>query len=131
MNPDQMRRLCGWHFQVLGVATLQDYEFGVDLRGFARVKFKKGSHVFGVLFDVDQYCIDALDEFEGYPEVFTRPELEVVDDFGHKYKAWVYMQPQDQLGGTVIKDEHMRRIIAGAKENRLPDEWIKFLESFR
>ena len=130
MSLDQMRRLCGWHFQLLGEARLPDYQFGADLRGFASAEPKKGANVLGVLFDVDQYCIDALDEFEGYPDVFKRPEVEVVDSFGHKYKAWIYIQPADQLGGKTIKDEHMRRIIAGALENRLPEQWIKFLEGF-
>lgn len=126
-----MRRLCGWHFSILGQAVLQDYELGFDQRGFVSAVPKNGQKVIGVLYEVDQHCLDALDDFEGYPQVYVRPEVEITDSFGHKYKAWIYMQPAEQLGGKYIKEDHLKRIIAGATENRLPQVWLKFLESLR
>jgi gamma-glutamylcyclotransferase (GGCT)/AIG2-like uncharacterized protein YtfP len=131
MNLDQMRRICGRHFLVLGPASLPDYEFAADFRGFVSAAEKKGAKVLGVLYNVDQFCLDALDEFEGHPEVFRRTEALIADSSGQSLTAWIYIQPKERLGGKQLKEEHLKRIIAGATENHLPKEWIKFLESFR
>jgi len=131
MNYEHMRRIAGRHFTVLGVATLPDYEFGIDQRGYNNSRPKKGSKVWGVLYEVDDECIAALDNYEGYPEVFGRIEVTVTDFAGSQKKAWMYLQPSEAFGGTKAKEEHIKRILAGAEENHLPQEWIKFLETFR
>lgn len=131
MNFDQMRRLCGWHFSVIGAASLPGYELSADLRGYAGARPKAGSKILGVLYEVDQFCIDALDNFEGYPEIFGRTEAKVADLNSDTFKAWVYLQAPENLGGQNIKEDHLNRIIAGAAANHLPKTWLKFLESFR
>ena len=131
MNLDHMRRLCGWHFRVVGPASLANFELGADPRGFATIHEKPGSKVMGVLYEVDQECIDILDEFEGYPDVFGRIEVEVEDEDeeGKKFKAWAYIEPSDQFLPNGLREEYVRRAVAGAIENHLPAEWVKFLES--
>ena len=131
MNFDHMRRLCGRHFSVLGVATLKDYEFGPDLRGYFNIREKSGAQVTGVLYQIDQHCLDVLDDAEGYPEVFKRIEVQVSDMKNEMVKAWVYIQDAAQFGGKYVKPDFLRRVIVGARENRLPEIWIKALESFR
>ena len=125
-----MRRLCGWHFHVLGAASLPDFEFGPDQRGYATIRPSKGVQVAGVLYELDQACLDILDDFDGYPKIFDRIEVEVNLENGPKYKAWVYVQSPEQFGGKYIKADFLKRVIAGATENRLPKAWLKFLESF-
>lgn len=131
MSFDQMRRLCGWHFTVYGVACLPDYEFGLDLRGYNAIRQKAGSKVYGVLYLADQKCVDILDEYEGHPNVFNRIEVEVLDKTNNKFKAWVYLEKPEEFGGIMANEEHFKRIIAGAIANRLPKEWIEFLQSFQ
>lgn len=126
-----MRKICGWHFSVIGVAILDDFVPGVDFRGYINLKEHKGGKVFGVLYNIDEKGITALDEFEGVPDVFKRVEVEVTDESGERYTAWVYLQSEEQFGGDFIKEEYLSRVIAGAKENHLPQEWIEYLESFR
>lgn len=130
MSLEHMRRLCGWHFSVLGSATLDDYQFGPDTRGYANIRSKQGEKVYGVVYEVDQYCIDALDEFEGYPQVFRREEVVVKDSEGDEYKAWVYVEAPEYFGSDEMKEDYIKRVIAGARENHLPEEWIKFLTGF-
>ena len=130
MSFEHMRRLCGRHFTVLGAATLRDFEFGPDMRGYATIRPYKGSQVAGVLYEVNSKCIDALDDFDGYPDIFDRIEVEVVGPDNNKHKAWVYAQSPEKFGGKFIKHEFLKRVIAAAKDNRLPEPWIKFLESF-
>ncbi len=130
MNLEHMRRVCGWNFQVLGAAELANYEFGPDTRGYANIRPKVGSVVFGVLFGLKQEALDALDEFEGYPEVFNRVEVTVKSEFVKEANAWVYMENAEFFGGNYIKPGYLKRVISGAVENRLPQTWMKFLESF-
>ncbi|MDR3642542.1 MAG: gamma-glutamylcyclotransferase [Candidatus Doudnabacteria bacterium] len=131
LNLEHMRRLCGWNFTVIGPAFLKNYELGPDIRGYANVRPSQDKQVYGVLYDINQQSLDALDDFEGYPEVFMRPELEVTDENGKTYRAWAYIEPAHQFGGNFIKEDYLRRVIIGAKENHLPEEWVTFLESFQ
>ena len=128
---EQMRRLCGWHFQIVGVAILQDFKFAPDKRGFATIEPKPGSKVYGVLYNVDQHAIDALDEFEGYPDVFERPELRVKDLAGTDYKVWAYVEQPKFFGGDSIKQHYIDRVVAAAEANRLPQDYVNFLKKFK
>lgn len=130
LNLDHMRRICGWHFHVLGVAELSGYELGGDGRGFANIRPQSGKQVVGVLYDVDQHSLDALDEYEGYPNVFNRVEVQVKDDSGETYTAWVYLEKAELFGGDFWQEEYLKRVVSGAVENHLPQEWIDFLYSF-
>ncbi len=131
MNYEHMRRVCGRHFTVLGLAKLSDFEFGVDNRGYVNIRPKTGAEVIGVLYDLDQEALDSLDEFEGYPEVFGRSQVDVTDKNGEYHKAWVYVEKPEAFGGWHIKPEHLKMILAGAMENHLPEEWIKLLISYK
>jgi gamma-glutamylcyclotransferase len=130
MSFEHMRRMCGRHFTVLGAAILEGFEFGPDHRGYANIREKQGSKVFGVLYEVDQEGLDILDDFDGYPTVFNRMEVTVKNQDGESFKTWVYIQPAEQFGGKYIKVDFLKRVIAGARENRLPENWLEFLESF-
>ena len=130
MNFHHMRRMCGWHFTMLGMATLPDFEFGLDTRGYVAVRPKVGSKVFGVLYKIDQYCLGAMDEYEGYPNVFNRAELLVKDKENNGFQAWVYLEKPEEFGGTAIKRDHLSMVVAGAMSSHLPQKWIDFLESF-
>jgi len=127
---EQMRRLCGWHFQVLGAGVLSDYELGADTRGYLTIQPKAGKKVQGLIYKVDQHCIEALDEFEGHPDVFERIEVKVLDESGQYYNASVYMEKPEYFGGDFVKPEYLHRVIAGAKEHNLPQDWIDFLKTF-
>ena len=130
MNLHHLRRICGWHFTVLGAALLKDYEFGPDTRGYANIRPQAGKQVWGVLYDVDQHCIDALDEFEGYPHTFGRQEITVSDEDEKQQKAWVYIEAADKFGNAPIRDDYMRRVVGGARQNNLPEKWVEFLSTF-
>jgi gamma-glutamylcyclotransferase (GGCT)/AIG2-like uncharacterized protein YtfP len=125
-----MRRICGWHFSVLGGAILEGYQFGSDTRGYSNIRPCLGQRVFGALYQVEQRSINALDEFEGCPTVFNRGEVIVKDFEGEIYKAWVYLETPEYFGDYEIKEDYLKRVLIGAKENHLPQEWINFLTGF-
>lgn len=130
MSLEHMRRLCGWHCRLLGRALLDGYEIGVDAKGYANIRAKSGDFVNGVMYEIDREGLDLLDEFEGYPDTFGRQEVVVKDEFGVEYKAQVYAKNSEDFGGQQIKGEYWRRVVKAAAENRLPEEWVKKLESF-
>lgn len=125
-----MRRVCGWHCQLLCRTSLPDFEIGLDLRGYANIRPKKGETVYGVLYEIDEDGIAMLDVFEGYPDVFGRQEVTVLDENKVKYKAMVYIEPPHEFGGTEAKAEYFKRVIPAAYENKLPKDWIRKLEKF-
>jgi gamma-glutamylcyclotransferase len=130
MNLEHMRRLCGWHAHLIGRALLDNFELGVDSRGYGNILPRPGKKVWGLLFDLDQHALDSLDEFEGYPEGFDRWEVQVIEGNKESRKAWVYIEPKETFGSkTPAKAEYWQRVIAGAKAGNLPEEWIKNLEA--
>jgi gamma-glutamylcyclotransferase len=131
MSLEHMRRLCGWHFQVLGAASLEGYKVGPDLRGYLTIQPEDKGKVFGVLYTVDQFCLDAMDKFEGHPNVFERKQIRVKDMSNNALDAWVYGEHPEAFGGEMVNAEHLKRVIYAAEQQHLPKEWIKFLESFR
>ncbi len=130
MNLAHMRRLCGWNCRPVGPAKLLDYEFGLDTRGYNNVRPMRGEFVWGTLFEINEAALASMDEFEGYPRVFDRREITVVDDSGESMTAWMYLQPADQFGNSRGKPDHVKAILTGARENGLPEDWIKKLETF-
>lgn len=129
MQFELMRRLCGWNFSVIDQAALPGYELGPDGRGYFNIRKKNGVKSFGVLYSIEESCLSTLDEFEGNPGVFNRIEIEVWSG-GVAYKAWVYLEASEYFAGTFMNEDYLRRVIAGAVENHLPEEWTEFLKSF-
>ncbi len=130
MNLEHMRRLCGWDFRLHDIAILEDFDLDADGRGYINIRPQAGKKVWGVVFEVGEKSIQALDDFEGVPDVFERKEVEILTDSGEKLASWVYLEKPEFFGGREVNENYIRRVIAGAKENRLPEDWIKFLESF-
>ncbi len=130
MNLEHMRRLCGWHSRMLCRAKLPDFEIGLDSRGYANIRPKAGAEVWGVLFEIDEAGLAVLDRFEGYPEVFGRQEVVVLDESNMEYHSQVYIEAPEEFNGKTARGEYFRRVIGAAYENRLPKEWIKKLEAF-
>ena len=130
MSLEHMRRTCGWHSRLLCRAVLPDYEIGLDTRGYVNIRKQHKAEVWGILFEIDEDGLSMLDKFEGYPDVFNRTEVVVYDDNNIKYKTQVYLEPENEFGGTEAREEFFRRVLGAAHENHLPEKWIKKLEGF-
>lgn len=128
MNLEHMRRLCGWHCQLLCRASLPDFEIGLDTRGYANIRKQANNTVWGVLYEINTDGLNILDKFEGYPTVFGREEVMVFDENQVMYKAQVYIEPATEFGGKKAREEYFKRVISAAWESKLPEAWIKKLE---
>lgn len=131
MNGGEMQRCCGVDFSFIGPAVLADFEFGFDRRrGCANIRKKKGSRVWGVLLDISDPCLKALDKKEHVDEGVYRKEKVVVNMDGDVRQAFAYMEDPLQFGAPAKQDYLTGEVIPGARENNLPQEWVVFLESF-
>lgn len=130
LNTNNMHRRCGDHIKIIGPAKLNNYELTFDRRGYANIIPKEAGHVWGLIWEIDQACVDALDIYEGYPKMYDRQNISVILD-DQNIGAFVYIQPADQSGGRPAKNYLENLIIVGAKENGLPVEWIRKLEEYK
>ena len=127
MNIAQMNQRCPTNLDKVGSARLDDYEFGFDSRGYANIRSKQGEYVWGFVWKIDELCVSSLDRYEGYPNVYNRKNVVVIDKNGKNLNAFVYIQSDDEFGGIPQKDYLLNKIIPGAIENGLPNEWINKL----
>ena len=128
MNHKQMKKRCPSSNFVRKV-YLEGYRFVYD--GYsctwkgtvANVIESSGGIVRGGLFEISDDNLSALDCYEGYPNSYDRKEIEVKDEEGDTYKAWIYFR----TGKVISKPcEHYHKIvIQGAKDCNLPEQYIR------
>jgi len=134
MNLSQMRERCGDGFEILGPARLENHDLGFDVEGYANIRPEVKSYVLGVLYEITPAALKGLDEMEGYdqnPKIYDRKEFDVVLLENNKSsKVIIYFESPDNFGHPAKQDYLKEKIIEGAKENHLPEEWIELLEKF-
>jgi phage replication-related protein YjqB (UPF0714/DUF867 family) len=105
-------------------ATLADHDWLINERGVATIEAFTGSQVHGVLWDVSDRDLDALDTAEGVPARYRRDRLTVHTMAGPS-TAWVYIDHRVDTGPP--RPGYLERIIDAALHHELPVRWIEFL----
>ncbi len=105
-------------------AVLADHDWLINQRGVATVEPLQGTSVHGVVWDVSDHDLTALDSAEGVPVRYRRDEVTVQTEEGSA-EAWVYIDPRVNLGPP--RPGYLERIIDGAEHHGLPRHWIDFL----
>jgi len=105
-------------------AMLSDHEWLINQRGVATVDPFTGSHVHGVLWQLSDHDLAALDSAEGVPVRYRRNRLTVHTDDG-PFPAWVYIDHRVTPGAP--RPGYLERIIDGALHHRLPKRWVDYL----
>ena len=128
MDHSQMRNRCP-ESKYLGRAHLKDYRFVYDGYSSTRkgpvanvVPMANGT-VWGGLFEISKSDRDELDRYEGYPTVYQRKVVTVVDQNGKEREAIVYLR--DALKTGVPSKEYRDVILQGAKDCDLPAGYIE------
>ena len=115
----QMARRCP-AAQVVGPATLENYELAFRGSGFATIVPKKGSVVHGLLWSITPLCEQALDRYEGYPRHYTKEPVSVRTADGAAVSAMVYIMAEPLCRQPALPSETYYGIIRrGFKENHL------------
>lgn len=123
LNIKQMSERCPYA-EFISQAEVSGYKFIFNSRGTATIIPAEGFKVYGVLYEIDKKCLKELDKYEGVSKgVYNREETEVISKDGEQVRAIVYIA-NDSTEGSPRKD-HWDKILEGAQENNLPDEYIK------
>jgi len=93
----------------------------------ANLASDKDGKVWGVL-----YCLDFIDlgKLDACESGYTRELTEVVDSMNEAVSAFVYLSSK-LTKDTRPYDWYKELVVEGAKEHKLPSEYIRFLETFK
>jgi gamma-glutamylcyclotransferase (GGCT)/AIG2-like uncharacterized protein YtfP len=127
----QMRQRCPIHNPVRP-ARLDNYELGFDSRGYANIRPKIGDCVWGFLWQVNKSGLRSLDRHEGCRlGIYHREIVSVIDGFDNIYEdVIVYIESPETWSNVAKRDYLFDRVIKGAEEYGLPDDWIDKLRSY-
>jgi gamma-glutamylcyclotransferase (GGCT)/AIG2-like uncharacterized protein YtfP len=120
---------------VLGRALLRNYRLAFtrydshEKGGVADIVAEAGAQVWGALYDIDDSCLRALDEYEGAPRAYRRETVRVADDRGGEHEAIAYVA--NKTGAFAPSRAYLAQITRGARDHELPDEYVKSIEETR
>ena len=135
MNQNRLAQRIG-DFVNLGVACLVDYQLvfhkrGGDDSGKCTVHPYPGSHVWGVVFEINPAQKETLDFHEGVGHGYDAVYKQVlINNRGHNCLLY-----QAQLGasddGLRPFDWYKNFVLSGARQNGLPEDYIKMIEKIQ
>lgn len=134
MEPLRFRRRCPGAVAV-GRARLPDHRLAFtrysrnERGGVADIVPQPGADVWGALYEVDEACLAALDEYEGVPRAYRRETVRVIDDEGAEREAVAYIA--NRTGEFAPSRQYLAVIARGAREHGLPEEYVQEIERMR
>lgn len=105
-------------------ARLDGHTWLINQRGVATIEPLGAAHVHGVLWQVTEHDLAALDMAEGVPVRYRRDRL-TVHTSGGPEPAWVYIDHRVRPGPP--RPGYLERILAGAAHHELPHAWVESL----
>ena len=135
MERVQLKRRCP-KAKFVAAAVLPEHEliFSGNSRmwggGIADIREMVGKKVEGVLWEISESEQKALDEYEGYPDLYLRKEVQIRTSAGKLVTAFAYVMANPGREAAPSKP-YKRLLISGAEEHGLSDEYVAFLESIR
>lgn len=127
MNLKGMKNRCPETHFLINKARLSGYELFFIKSGVANIKENENVEVWGVLYKIKEECLKILDRYEGYPTFYQRREVEVEKN-SEKIKTLVYIIEKNFSVGKPSQG-YLNTILEGAKENNLPQTYIKMIEN--
>jgi gamma-glutamylcyclotransferase (GGCT)/AIG2-like uncharacterized protein YtfP len=95
--------------------------------GAANLEPDPEAHVWGVVWDITEEDLAALDTYIGHPAFYRREEV-VVDVGGHKMECLTY-RVAHQKGYVRPTDTYLNRLRQAIRENGLPPEALDMLDA--
>lgn len=134
MHPEQMRGVCpGSRFVTIG--KLPDYRLDFTRfsnrrgGGVADIVHDSDSEVWGVVYDVPETDLDALDEKEGVAVgAYERKHVEILTPSSEPLPVTTY-SVVDKGGPFAPKPEYSDLIVGGARYWSLPQQYVTSLIS--
>jgi gamma-glutamylcyclotransferase (GGCT)/AIG2-like uncharacterized protein YtfP len=117
-------------------AKLRDHDITFDRSstmwggGTADLKPTPGKVVEGVLWEISEQHLSALDQYEGVPKEYIRKTVTVETKDGKSIQAHAYFVAQPG-GYRPPSKKFVRLLVQGAEEHGLSDEYVTRLETIR
>lgn len=135
LDASQMRHRCP-DSRVVQVGWLQDYRLEFTRYstawegGVGDVVRHPGEQVWGQIYLLSQADLDSLDEYEGYPRIYTRFTSPIETHDGRVEGVWVY-EVVDKQGFVSPATGYLKVIQDAAEELGFPDGYRSYLAAFR
>lgn len=129
-----MSEICAEH-DLVGIAQLPDHRLAFTRYsqgwqgGICDVLYSPGDTVWGGLFMIGETCHDALDLNTHYGVGYTSMGVDVLMPDGTPYHVIAYTVLRKSLREFPPSRAYLDTMLEGARELRLPKEYIKFLKS--
>lgn len=134
LSPRRLRRHCPGA-TTLGRARLPDYQLAFtrysshEKGGVADIVPQADADVWGALYEIDELCLPALDEYEGTPRAYRRETVLVIDDEGVEREAFAYVA--NRTGEFAPSRQYLGILVQGAREHGLPEEYVRAIEQVK
>lgn len=133
LNTNQMKQRCP-SSKPLDIGCLKGYRLDFTHRssgwagGVADIVEDQNSEVWGLIYEVSMEDLYQLDDYEGYPDVYTRFQTSVKTKSGKTLKVWVYtvVQKEDFIPPT---KEYMKLILEAAEKYVFPNTYLSYLKT--
>lgn len=131
-----MNKVCAG-YALIGPARLENHRLAFTREsaswghGVADIVPANGDHVWGVLYRIDQPCLDALDIKESVGVGYQRIEVKAQTTDDKIYNAISYEVIQKLTQEILPSRAYAETFIEGATEHRLPSDYIAFLKSIK
>jgi cation transport regulator ChaC len=135
LSKDQMKERLG-RVPEARIARLPGYRVAFNKRGqrqgqvYANIVEQDGGEVWGVVYQLRPDELRVLDDHEGADQGhYRRDRIEVITETGDTVKAETYFAGERWLcSETEPSREYACKILAGAREHGLPEEYVRSLE---
>jgi gamma-glutamylcyclotransferase len=137
MDPAVMAERCP-SYTSLGPALLEGYELAFTRRsrrsgtGVADIVPAPGSVVWGVLYEVDDACLESLDRKEGRGWAYERVTVPVtLEADGSVHEAQSYSVVTRESEPVAPSAAYLDGLISAAETAELPDAYVTTLRAFK
>jgi gamma-glutamylcyclotransferase (GGCT)/AIG2-like uncharacterized protein YtfP len=144
LDPDQMRERCPGH-AVVGLAVLHDHRIGFPLysngwgSGVAGLVHSHGEKVWGMVYELTEADLAALDSYEGwkgpdnqhnlYDRETVNVEIVRPDDGSVPRRVRATTYYPRILNPSPPSRRYLDTLLRGARHHRLPEEYIERLQA--
>ena len=144
LDPEQMQVRCPGH-TVVGLAELRDHRLTFPLTshdwggGVASVGVAHGASVWGMVYDLSEANLTALDGYEHFVgpgnqhNLYDRESASVqlvrADDgsFPRRLRVWIYIARQ--ANPAPPSRRYLDAVVRGARHHRLPEDYVTKLSA--
>lgn len=118
-NPRSMLERCP-AARLVGPAWLDGYAF--RWRGFADIELDPDMYTLGVLWEIGDDELEALDRFEGVPRHYTRQRV-IISTLGDSHRGWAYMMA-NQGSEHEPTNAYREAVFEGYGQNGISDQQL-------